>query len=79
MVHPRTYREACLYTYMISRFSTHAHTCTHTRTHMQRGLVYMKINVYEHGYIIRKRLRNTVSCPAEFTRGPAALKPALKS
>ena len=38
---------------------THAHTCTHTHTHthMQRGLVYMKISVYEHGYIIRKRLR----------------------
>ena len=56
---PRTYLQTCLYTYMRSHFSTHAHTCTHThtRTHMQRGLVYMKISVYEHGYIIRKRLR----------------------
>ena len=41
--------------YTCTHMHTHAHT--HTRTHMQRGLVYMKISVYEHGYIIRKRLR----------------------
>ena len=41
--------------YTCTHMHTYAHT--HTRTHMQRGLVYMKISVYEHGYIIRKRLR----------------------
>ena len=46
-----------VYIYEITLQYTCTHMHTHTRTHMQRGLVYMKISVYEHGYIIRKRLR----------------------
>ena len=71
---PRTYLQSCLYTCLLPRLYTR--TRTHTHTHAHTCNMDQCVRTLLHN---PKGTAYAGSCPAEFTRGPAELKPAVKN